>query len=189
VLGEAQALRRDREQALEHRLALEQRSARQVLAVEMQEIEDEIHELVRRVMIGRRLHGGKGRQAVRADRTEFAVEIGLPDLAAAERRRGRPVAVGPVQPGAREQAHVAAVNPRVDAVAVELDLMDPPVAGGRLVPQKGELRLDEGRQRACGRAPGRHCRRVAWRWKPAKGVGEEGRAGAIITEIIQSQPG
>jgi hypothetical protein len=35
---------------------------------------------------------------------------------------------GPVEPFARQQLDLAAIEPRLDAIAVELDLMDPGIA-------------------------------------------------------------
>src|SRR5262249_5932799 len=70
----------------------------------------------------------EGGDAVGTDAAQFAVEIGLARI---ERRHGlgdRRVFVGPVQAGAGEQLHRAAVEPRVHAVAVVFDLMQPAVA-------------------------------------------------------------
>jgi len=71
--------------------------------------------------------------AVGADAAQFAVEIGL---ARAERRHGpgdRRVFVGPVEAGARQQLHRAAVEPRHHAVAVIFDFVQPAVAVRRRV--------------------------------------------------------
>jgi hypothetical protein len=60
-----------------------------------------------------------------ADAAQFAVEIGL---AGGERRysRGdRRIFVRPVEPGAREQPHRAAIEARMHAVAVKLDFVQP----------------------------------------------------------------
>jgi hypothetical protein len=49
-------------------------------------------------------------------------------------------------PGSRHQPHVAAVEPCMHAVAVELDFMQPLVAFRRGVDQLGQLRRDPLRQ-------------------------------------------
>ena len=77
---------------------------------------------------------------------QFAVEIGLPR---AERRYGRGdrrIFMGPVEPGAGQQPHIATVQPRMHAVAVELDFVQPFVALRCRVDQLRELRCDPFRQ-------------------------------------------
>jgi hypothetical protein len=76
------------------------------------------------------------------DATQFAVEIGL---ARAKRRHGRGdrrISMGPVEAGARQQPHVAAIEARMHAIAVELDFKQPLVAFRRHVDELGQLRRD-----------------------------------------------
>jgi hypothetical protein len=55
--------------------------------------------------------------------------------------------MGPVEPGASQKAHRAAVEARMHAVTVEFDLMQPLIAFGSGLDELGELRRDPGRQR------------------------------------------
>jgi hypothetical protein len=59
--------------------------------------------------------------------------------------------VRPVEPGAREQPHVAAIEARMHAVAVELDFVQPLISFRRGVDQPGELRGDPFRQAGADR--------------------------------------
>jgi hypothetical protein len=54
--------------------------------------------------------------------------------------------VGPVEPGARQQFDTAAVEPRMHAVAVVFDFVQPLIAFRRGVDQLGQLRRDPLRQ-------------------------------------------
>ena len=47
---------------------------------------------------------------------------------------------------AGQQAHLAAVEPCQNAVAIELDLVEPVATSRRLVDQRGQLRLGLGRE-------------------------------------------
>src|SRR5262249_59403791 len=70
--------------------------------------------------------------------------------------RGKPGV--PVQPLTSEQADLAAVDARQEPVAVELDLVEPGVAFGRRVDERGELHLrcfGEGRAARPGNVGGR----------------------------------
>jgi hypothetical protein len=101
--------------------------------------------------------------AVRKDPAQFAVEIGL---ARAKRRHGfgdRRIFMGPVEPGAGQQLDRAAVEPRMHAVAVELDFVQPVVAVRRRVDQLGELRHDPFWQSGPGAAATGYRRRHAGR--------------------------
>jgi hypothetical protein len=78
---------------------------------------------------------------------QLAVEIGL---ARAEFPHGFGdcgIFVGPVEAGAGQQLHRAAVEPRMHAVAVVFDFVEPLVAVRRRVDQLGQLRPDPFRQR------------------------------------------
>jgi hypothetical protein len=71
------------------------------------------------------------------DPAQFAVEIGLARPDGRDGRRDRRVFVRPVQPGARQQPHGAAVEARMHPIAVELDLVQPLVALRRRVDEAG----------------------------------------------------
>ncbi len=52
------------------------------------------------------------------------------------------VPVRPVEPRARQQLRLVALDPGMHPIAVELDLVQPAVTGRRLVDEARELRLD-----------------------------------------------
>ena len=122
-------------------MALEQRQLGFALAVQEQKIEGEEDELVCPAFIHRRLEPAEYRRAVSIESAELAVEIGRLHLQGAKRLDRAPVAVRPVQPRARQQLDVAAVDARMHAVAVVLDLVQPTTARWRLINQARELRL------------------------------------------------
>src|SRR5215472_16079390 len=65
--------------------------------------------------------------------------------------------MGPVQPGARQQLHRAAVEPGHHTVAVIFDFVQPAVAVRRRVDQLRELRRDPWRERGrIGASPPRY---------------------------------
>jgi hypothetical protein len=81
-------------------LALDQRHRHQVLPIEEEQIEREVDEILSGLGIRRGLQLGKGRRAVRVDRAELAIEIGLAQAKPGERLRSCLVAVRPIEPGA-----------------------------------------------------------------------------------------
>jgi hypothetical protein len=64
-------------------------------------------------------------QAVRVQRAELAVEVGRLCLQRAEGFDGALISMRPIQAGSGEQLDIAAIDTRVHAVAVVLDLMQP----------------------------------------------------------------
>jgi hypothetical protein len=95
------------------------------------------------------LQGRERRGAVREHRAEFAVEIeiGLPAIERADRGGDVRISGRPVEPIARQQRGPAFDNPRMDAEAVELDVMRPTVAVRNLRHQLAQFRLDPLRRR------------------------------------------
>ena len=76
------------------------------------------------------LECGKIRDAVLVERSNLAVKNGV---VIGKRRAGlgyRRKSLGPIEPVAGLQRYRATVDPGLNAIAVELDLMDPVVAGG-----------------------------------------------------------
>ena len=73
---------------------------------------------------------------------QFAVEIGLAGAERRHRRGDRRIFGGPVEPGARQQLHRAAVEAGMHAVAVIFDFVQPLIAFRRGVDELGELRPD-----------------------------------------------
>ena len=75
--------------------------------------------------IGRGLGLGEVRQAVVADATQFAVEIGGLRPHGRERRKQAGIFGAPVEAGARQKLRLAALDARRHAETVELDLVQP----------------------------------------------------------------
>ena len=142
-------MRDDRvEQGGQRLLALEQRDCREVVVVEVEEIEGEERQLVRAPLGERVLERRKAAVAALVLDQDLAVDQRLP---AGQRREGlgeRAVAVGPVEAGAGDQPGRAALDPGERAIAVELDLVQPVGARGRRARRRGELGAQLGRQRA-----------------------------------------
>jgi hypothetical protein len=93
--------RRDaRQQFGEPSLALDQWPGADIVAVEMQKVEDEEHQPRRVANIRRGLDYAERGDAVGEDSTQFAVEIGLTSAEPRHRRGDRRIFVGPVEPGA-----------------------------------------------------------------------------------------
>jgi hypothetical protein len=135
-----------RQQFGDPRLALDQRPRADIVAVEMQKVENEVHQPGRVAGIGRGLDHAERGDAVGGDAAQFAVEVGL---TRPERRHGRGdrrVFARPVEPGAGQKSYSAAVEARVYAVTVELDLVQPLIALRRRVDWLRELRRDPFRQ-------------------------------------------
>ena len=93
---------------------------REILAVEVQKIEQEEHEAGGVAGVGRQLDHAERGDAVGAHAAQFAVEIGL----ARVERRHRPgdlrIFGGPVEPVAGQQPHLAMVEPGMHAEAVDI---------------------------------------------------------------------
>ena len=77
---------------------------------------------------------------------------------------GGAIAMRPVQAGSGQQLDVPAVQPRMHAVAVILDLVQPVVAAGRFLNQAREPRLDPFRRCRCLRSAlwSRHQQRTTY---------------------------
>ena len=135
-----------RQQCGKPRFALDQRQGGDVLAVAMQQVEDEIHQPRRVARVGRGLDHAERRDAVGKHAAQFTVEISLARVERRHRRGDRRIFMGPVEPGAGQQFHRAAIEPGVHAVTVEFDLVEPLIALRRRVDELGELRRDPFRQ-------------------------------------------
>jgi hypothetical protein len=144
--AECDSVRRLLEEGREACLAVDQRQGREVFAVEIEEIEDEINE-AGAAAIGGLLHELKGGHAVWANAAELAVKIGGFDLKRLERVGGPGILRGPVEPGTGEKLDGALIDPGGDAVAVELDLVDPPGSARGFCRELAKLRLDPFRRR------------------------------------------
>ena len=132
------------EQLLQGLLALDQRLAAQILAVEPHQVEDVVDEAVGAPRRQIRCSSAKDETPLSASTTispsmmaslHFSPASSADDLAAEFLR--------PVEAGAGQQPHVGAGDLRLHAIAVELHLVQPVLAGGRIPFQRRQLRLDE----------------------------------------------
>ena len=126
-------------------LALDEWSLADVVAVEMQKIEDEIHQPGHVAGIRGGLDHAEGGYAVGEHAAQLAVEIGV---ARDERRHGRGdrrIFMGPVESGAGEHPDTAAIEARMHAVAVEFDFVQPLVAFRRSMPAERAAAVRSGR--------------------------------------------
>jgi len=128
-------------------LALEHRPIAQVSAVEIQQVEDVVDEGVAPAL----LEGGLqlreiGNAALVLDH-DFTVDHGGLGRQLGDCGRDVGKLTRPIEAFAGEQLHVAVIEPSLNAVTVELDLVDPAGAGRRRAPQRGQRRRHEVRQR------------------------------------------
>ena len=110
VIAVVQGRTRLGQQFGELRLALDERPRGDVVAVEIQKIEQEEHQRRGVAAVRRKLDRAERGDAVGAHAAQLAVEIGL---AGAERRHGggdRRVLMRPIEPGAGEQPHRAMIE-------------------------------------------------------------------------------
>ena len=149
MLAVAQAADLLPEQPLQPLLALDQRQLSHALAIQEQKIEGEEHELIGAALIHGRLQPAEDRYAVGIERAQLAVDVCGLHLQGLKGLDRATVPVRPVEPRARQQLRLAAVDSGVHAVAVELDLVQPAVTGRRLVYEARELRLDPLRWPRC----------------------------------------
>jgi hypothetical protein len=103
-----------------------------------------------RAAVGRELNDIERGNAVGANAAQFAVEIGLADIELGHRFGDRRIFMRPVEAGARQQFHRAAVEPRMHAVAVVFDFVEPLIAVRRRIDQLGELWRNPRRQTGRG---------------------------------------
>ena len=131
------------EQPEQFGFALDHGQAGQIAAIEMKKIEDVVDEAFAFPLLERRL------QLRKIGNSVFIFDD---NLAVDQRRargefsnRGRDVRefFGPIETLAGEQTHFAAIEPGLDAVAVELDLVRPAAAARHGRMQGGERRRHE----------------------------------------------
>src|ERR1700730_3498306 len=124
----------------ELRFALDERQAREIAPVTMEEIENVIDKSFPLAGLERSLQPGKARNAVCFLDHDLAVD----ERGARRQPRhgGRDISkfAGPVEALAREQLDLAMLEPRLNAIAVKLDLMHPALARGWLLAQRCERR-------------------------------------------------
>ena len=81
---------------------------------------------------------------------QLAVQIGVARTERRYRGGDRRIFMGPVEPGASQQLHRAALEARMHAVAVEFDFVEPLIAFRRRVDELGELWRDPCRESGRG---------------------------------------
>ena len=121
VLAVADGRRRVLEQPLEQRFALDERHARQIPAVEMQQIESDEHDLGARAR-QRVLQTLEARDAARVVDDGFAVDERRAARQRAGRRRDGFEALGPIVAAACQHRGVPVLDSTQHAIAVELRL-------------------------------------------------------------------
>ena len=114
------------------------------MAVEVEEVEDEVGEGWRCAFVEGGLQVGEGGDAAVVEDDDFAVEGELVGGEGGDGVGDGAHAVGPVEAFAGEELDAGAGLAGLDAVAVELELVEPGGAVGRGVGLDGELRGDEG---------------------------------------------
>ena len=126
----------------ERLLALLQRKAGEIEAVEIEQIEGEEHEIVGRARGDPVLQIGKIRRAVGRQRDQLAIDQRAGDRQCGQRARQRREFRSPIEPVAGDQPCFALLDARQQAIAVILDLVQPFRAVRRGVDESGELRCD-----------------------------------------------
>jgi hypothetical protein len=127
-------------------LAVDQRCAREIDAVEMQEIKQIKAEAVAAALAQVLLQGAEVRRAALGLHHHLAVEKGRYYGQSLERPLHRGEFAGPIEAAAGLQPHAATIDAGEQAIAVELDLVHPGLARGWGGSGRGALRLDEGGQ-------------------------------------------
>ncbi len=153
------------QQLREQRLPVLQPGIGEVVAIQVEQVEDDVGEPTADLSSGELLKRLKAGGTVGQEDGHLSVHHRVLDRQARHalcdgREVGRPVA-----PVSAQEAHLRVLQARQDPVAVELELVEPLVPLGRLLDQGRELRRDELRQAAGPGArqvlPGGHPRRPA----------------------------
>jgi hypothetical protein len=132
------------EQFLEISLPLDQRQSRQVLAVQVEQIEAEKDERCVAVFEGI-LDQVEGGATIGQDTTEFAIQVRSVGRQRGECAGDRRVLIRPVVAASCKDFHSTSFQSSVHAVAVELNFVQPIGAGRGLLHERRELGLDPGR--------------------------------------------
>jgi hypothetical protein len=140
------------QQGREPRFSVDQRRAGQILPVDMKQIEDEEYQGFRAAGLRGGLDHAEGGGSIRSHTAQLAVQIGLSGGQRLQRFRHPRELLRPVQASTRQQPHVTALEPRVHAIPIELDLVQPVRPIGRRLDQLRQLRLDPARQCSLGRS-------------------------------------
>src|SRR5215218_4213921 len=143
-----QACGRVVEQAGKERLAVDQGRVGELVAAEVEQVEGVIDHPVGALRFELLLQAGEARDAARALDDDLAVDERGPELQRLEGLGEAPELDRPVEPFAGQELDLAAIDPRLQAITVELDLVHPFAADRRMRGERREARLVEGRQDA-----------------------------------------
>jgi hypothetical protein len=132
------------EQAFEEGLPPLERQVAQVVAVEVEQVEGVVGERVRRALLKRSLQIGEAASSLLVEDDHFAVENGAVDGELGGGFCNVAHAMGPVETTTREEAGAALsvffVDMDLNAIAVELELVQPVIAFRRLFNRRGQFR-------------------------------------------------
>ena len=122
-----------RQDFCEQPLAFDQRGGAEIVAVAIEDVEKVESESVAASLAKIALQRGKIRRAVAIFDDKFAIEhCGIHRKLAKRIVHVGAESLRPVEPIARQQRHLAGFNPRLQTIAVELDLMQPSGRNRRL---------------------------------------------------------
>ena len=145
------ACRRILQQRRQKCFPLDERQFRQIVSIEIEKVECIEDHPVRPTRFQVGLQGREAREPGLVFDDEFAIEESRAELQVPEGGGNRLEFRRPVEAFAGEELDVLAVDPRLQTIAVELDLVDPLVPMGSLIDQGCETRLDEGSQQPFAR--------------------------------------
>lgn len=139
-----------REEFLQSHLSLREGLEAEILAAVIEQIEGEVDEVAGLAFRQRRLKRGEVGRAVLIESAYLTIDY------AVWKRGRRPGDLGvlgrPVETFSGFQRRLAVDHPHLNAISIELDLVDPTVPAGRPLQLLAELRRDEARKinRRCG---------------------------------------
>jgi hypothetical protein len=128
VIVISQRFRRTLQQRCQPGFALDQRQGSQILAIQVQQIEEE-EDQRSLVSIGRVLDDVKGSPTIREHPAKFPVKVGVPRREPSNGLGDGGVFLCPVVAPARQDLRSARVEPSVHPISIELDFVQPVRAG------------------------------------------------------------
>src|SRR5579859_7923951 len=172
------------DELVQHCLAVDQRSATEVIAIEVEEIEGKESKPSLIVGAERLLERSETRMSLVVEHHHLAIEGELLGGKRLERPDQPLEALGPILSRAGQQSSAVRIAPAIDAVAIELELMEPVLAVGWAIDGGRELRRHEFLQRAALRPgdPRQFCGRFLPRDRRLVGgaIADPGAAGALV---------
>jgi hypothetical protein len=123
-------------------LALDQQQLWKVIAIEIEQVECDQHDLFR-LSLELVLKDGKIRRAVSGGNDDLAIDGSRAGSDVSGVVGNLPEALGPILAAAGENFYRFVRQVNLDAIAVELDFMNPALAGGRFVDRRRQRGVDE----------------------------------------------